>query len=70
MEFISGATLGFTKVIFGYPFDTIKSRMQTNNKLDYKFLLYNKDETVTPVFFCIYLFLIIDIQVISRAILK
>jgi len=32
MEFLPGAFAGLTSVILGYPFDTIKTRMQLNNK--------------------------------------
>ena len=46
MEFISGATLGFTKIIIGYPFDTVKSRMQVNTNLKFTELIYNGNKSV------------------------
>lgn len=46
MEFISGATLGFTKIIIGYPLDTIKSRMQVNKNLKFTELIYNGNKSL------------------------
>ena len=46
MEFISGATLGFTKIMIGYPFDTVQSRMQVNKNLKFTELIYNGNKSV------------------------
>lgn len=50
MEFISGATLGFTKIIIGYPFDTIKSRMQVNRDVKYTKLIYNGSGSILNLY--------------------
>lgn len=33
-EYFKGSIVGVTQTIFGHPFDTIKTRLQTNNKID------------------------------------
>jgi hypothetical protein len=50
MEFISGATLGFTKIMIGYPFDTVKSRMQVNKNLNYLELMYNGNKSILNLY--------------------
>ena len=50
MEFISGATLGFTKIMIGYPFDTVKSRMQVNKNLNYVELMYNGNKSILNLY--------------------
>lgn len=52
MNFIPGAVAGLTSAILGYPFDTIKTRMQVNNYGNSKNIFFNTIKNVG--FFSLY----------------